>query len=82
MFALACLLLFALAAVAALAAMTSAVHANTRDILSLSRGYANAPRDVVVSWRVAPDWPELRALSSADRPQGWPVATLPQKLAA
>jgi hypothetical protein len=81
MLALACALLFALAAVAALGAMASAVHANGADIASLSKRYGRAPRTLNVSWRICAGWPELRAASQAERPHAW-MAPLPESLAA
>lgn len=71
MLALACALLFALAAVAALAAMTSAVQASSRDIGLLGKRYGQAPRSLDVSWRIAAGWPELRAASQQERPHAW-----------
>lgn len=81
MLALACVLLFALAAVAALGAMASAIQANGADIAALSKRYGRAPREFNVSWRIAEGWPELRAASRAERPHAW-TAPLPKSLAA
>lgn len=81
MLALACILPFALAAVAALGAMASALRANGADIVSLSKRYGRAPRELRVSWRMAEGWSELRAASQAERPHAW-TAPLPESLAA
>lgn len=81
MLALACVLLFALAAVAALGAMASAIQTSGADIITLSKRYGHAPRELNVSWRIADGWSELRAASRAERPQAW-TASLPESLAA
>jgi hypothetical protein len=81
MLALACVLLFALAAVAALGAMTSAIKDNRPAMALLGKHYAHAPRELSVSWRIAADWPELRAVSQAEHPHAW-TAPLPESLAA
>lgn len=80
MLALACALLFALAAIAALGAMTSALRASRPAIAALSRVHSRVPRELAISWRIAGDWDGLRTASLAERPRAW--APLPERLAA
>jgi hypothetical protein len=80
MLALACLMLFALAAVAALGAMVAAFHSTRLDIALLNKRYTQAPREIAVSWRIADEWADVRAASLAERPHAW--APLPESLAA
>lgn len=80
MLALACALLFALAAVAALGAMTSAIHASRPAIASLSRRHRHPSRELTVSWRIAGAWDDLRGQSGMQRPHAW--APQPERLAA
>jgi hypothetical protein len=81
MLALACVLLFGLAAVAALSAMGSAIQTSGADIASLRARYGCATRELNISWRVADSWSELRTASRAERPHAW-TASLPESLAA
>ena len=80
MLALTCLLLFGLAAAAALTTMIVAVRTNSRDLATLRLSYRSAPQAMTVSWRIATDWSQLRGASRPDHAPEW--SSVPQKLAA
>lgn len=80
MLALACLMLFALAAIAAVGAMSAAIKASRLDIALLNKRYGHPPRELAISWRIVGARHDVRATNLVERPQTW--VPLPERLAA